>query len=129
MEDLLADVPAVQGRGLDGLHARHRARHLLGVRPVGGASEIVTPQHFAAANAIGAAIAQVGGEVDRIFTLGALSREAALEQAKTEAIGNAVAAGADAKTVEVVDVEEVPLAYLPGNAVRIAVKAVGELAI
>jgi len=102
---------------------------ILIVRPVGGASEIVTPQHFAAANAIGAAIAQVGGEVDRIFTLGALTREAALEQAKTEAIGNAVAAGAEAKTVEVVDVEEVPLAYLPGNAVRIAVKAVGDLAI
>ena len=30
--------------------------------------------------------------------------------------------------VDIVDVEEVPLAYLPGNATRIMVKAVGDLA-
>jgi hypothetical protein len=29
--------------------------------------------------------------------------------------------------VEIVEVEEVPLAYLPGNATRIMVKAVGDL--
>ena len=34
-----------------------------------GASELVKPQHFAVANAIGAAIAQVGGEIDRIVAL------------------------------------------------------------
>jgi hypothetical protein len=31
------------------------------------------------------------------------------------------------ETVEIVDVEDVPLAYLPGNATRVRVKAVGEL--
>ena len=30
-------------------------------------------------------------------------------------------------TVQVVDVEDVPLSYLPGNAVRVRVKAVGDL--
>ena len=39
----------------------------------------------------------------------------------------AVAAGARAETIEVVDVEDVPLAYLPGNATRVRVKVVGEL--
>jgi hypothetical protein len=29
--------------------------------------------------------------------------------------------------VEIVDVDEVPIAYLPGNATRIRVKAVGDL--
>ena len=29
--------------------------------------------------------------------------------------------------IEIVDVEDVPLAYLPGNATRVRVKAVGEL--
>jgi N-methylhydantoinase A/oxoprolinase/acetone carboxylase beta subunit len=101
---------------------------ILIVRPISGASEIITPEHHAVANAIGAAIAQVGGEVDRVFSLEAVSREEALNQAKTEATTKAVAAGADPATVEVVDVEEVPLAYLPGNATRIAVKAVGDLA-
>lgn len=92
-----------------------------------GASELVRPEHFAVANAIGAAIAQVGGEVDRVFSLDQLSREQALEQAKSEAVDKAIAAGARRDTVHVVDVEEVPLAYLPSNATRIRVKAVGEL--
>ena len=97
-------------------------------RPVAGASEIVKPEHFAVANAIGAAIAQIGGETDRIFSLAEMSRDDALAQAKEEATDKAVAAGADAATVEIVEVEEVPLAYLPGNATRIMVKAVGDLA-
>lgn len=97
-------------------------------RPVAGASEIVKPNHFAVANAIGAAIAQIGGETDRIFSLAGMTRDEALALAKQEAIDKAVAAGAMRETVEIVDVEEVPLAYLPGNATRIAVKAVGDLA-
>ena len=92
-----------------------------------GASEIIKPDHFPVANAIGAAIAQVGGECDRIFSLAELSRDEALGQAKTEASARAVKAGADAASLEIVDVEEVPLAYLPGNATRIMVKAVGDL--
>lgn len=97
-------------------------------RPVAGASEIIKPEHFAVANAIGAAIAQIGGETDRIFSLAEMSRDEALAQAKQEATDKAVAAGAAPETVEIVEVEEVPLAYLPGNATRIMVKAVGDLA-
>ncbi|RMF77688.1 MAG: hydantoinase/oxoprolinase family protein [Chloroflexi bacterium] len=96
-------------------------------RDVAGSSEMVKPDHYPVANAIGAAIAQVGGECDRIFSLAEMNRDEALEQAKAEASEKAVAAGADASSVEIVEVEEVPLAYLPGNATRIMVKAVGNL--
>ena len=92
-----------------------------------GASEILKPEHFAVANAIGAAIAQVGGEVDKVVSLAGQPREAALDAVRTEAVGKAVAAGALPSSVQIVDVEEVPLAYLPSNAVRIRVKAVGDL--
>lgn len=92
-----------------------------------GASEIIKPNHFSVANAIGAAIAQVGGECDRIFSLAEMTRDQALAQAKQEATDRAVNAGANADSIEIVDVEEVPLAYLPGNATRIMVKAVGDL--
>ena len=92
-----------------------------------GASEIIKPDHFPVANAIGAAIAQVGGECDRIFSLAELSRDEALDQAKQDATDRAVNAGANADSIEIVDVEEVPLAYLPGNATRIMVKAIGDL--
>ncbi len=100
---------------------------LLVKEDLAGASRVVKPDHFAVANAIGAAIAQVGGETDRIFSLAELPRERALEAAQREAVDKAVAAGADPDSVQVVDVEEVPLAYLPSNAVRIRVKAVGDL--
>lgn len=94
--------------------------------PIGGL-EVIKPDHFAVANAVGAAIAQVSGEVDRVYALAEIGREQALEDARQRAIDSAVAAGAARDTVEIVDVEDVPLAYLPGNATRVRVKAVGEL--
>jgi N-methylhydantoinase A/oxoprolinase/acetone carboxylase beta subunit len=92
-----------------------------------GASELIKPPHFAVANAIGAAIGQVGGEVDKVFALDEISREEALAEAKREATARATAAGAGEETVRIVDIDEVPLAYLPGSATRVRVKAVGEL--
>lgn len=38
-----------------------------------------------------------------------------------------MAAGASPSTVEIVDFDEVPIPYLPGNATRIRAKAVGDL--
>ena len=94
--------------------------------PIGGL-EVIKPNHFAVANAVGAAIAQVSGEVDRVYALADIGRDAALADAKSKAIEAAVAAGALRSSIEIVDVEDVPLAYLPGNATRVRVKAVGEL--
>ena len=51
----------------------------------------------------------------------------ALEKAKGEAIDMAVNAGAIRETVEIIEVEDVPLAYYPGNTCRVKVKAAGEL--
>jgi N-methylhydantoinase A/oxoprolinase/acetone carboxylase beta subunit len=94
---------------------------------IAGASDVYKPDHYEVANAVGVAIAQVSGEVDRIYSLDEQSREEAMEDARSEATDNAVTAGADRDSVEIVDVEEVPLSYLPGNAVRIKVKAAGAL--
>jgi hypothetical protein len=94
-----------------------------------GASEIYRPENGDVANAIGAAIAQCSGEIERIFSLEEHSREQALEIARQMARDEAVKAGADPHSVEIVDVHEVPLAYLPGNATRIRVRAAGNLAV
>lgn len=93
------------------------------------ASKVIRPENASVANAIGAAIAQVGGEIDRVFSLEGTSRDAVLDGAKREATERARAAGADPNTIGIVDIEEVPLSYLPGNATRIRVKAVGDLAV
>lgn len=94
--------------------------------PIAGL-HLILPDHFAVANAVGAAIAQVSGEVDRVYSLTDIGREEALNDAKRRATEAAIAAGARPDTIEIVDVEDVPLAYLPGNATRVRVKAVGEL--
>jgi N-methylhydantoinase A/oxoprolinase/acetone carboxylase beta subunit len=86
------------------------------------------PPYYQVANAVGAAIAQISGEVDRVYALSDIPRDKALADAKQQATDRAVAAGALAETVEIVEVEEVPLAYLPSNATRIRIKAVGDLA-
>jgi len=92
-----------------------------------GVSEVIRPHHFDAANAIGAAIASVSGQVDRIFHFGPGGRKAALDEASQEAKDHAVAAGADPDTVQIVELEEIPLAYLTSPAVRIRAKAAGAL--
>lgn len=92
-----------------------------------GASEVGRPPHYQVANAVGAAIAQISGEVDRVVSLTEVSRNEALAAAKQEAADRAIAAGADPATIHIVDVEDIPLAYLPSNATRVRVKAVGEL--
>jgi N-methylhydantoinase A/oxoprolinase/acetone carboxylase beta subunit len=92
-----------------------------------GVSEVIRPEHFDTANAVGAAIASVSGQVDRIFHLGPDGRQAALDEARDEARERAVAAGADPGTVRIVEMEEIPLAYLTSPAVRIRVKAAGTL--
>lgn len=92
-----------------------------------GASEVVRPPYATVANAIGAAIAQVSGEVDRIASLEGQSRETVLAAARADAIRAAIAAGADPNSVQIVEIEEIPLAYLPSSAVRLRVKAVGNL--
>ncbi|MFJ4274359.1 hydantoinase/oxoprolinase family protein [Streptomyces coelicoflavus] len=92
-----------------------------------GAGTVHRPEHSAVANAVGAAVARVGGETDRVYTTGTAGRESVVDEAKQEAVARAVAAGADPPTVRIVDFDEVPLPYLPGNATRIRAKAVGDL--
>ncbi len=92
-----------------------------------GASTVLRPGNGAVANAIGAAIAQVGGEVDRIVQVGARGRRRALDEVVQEAVDRAVAAGAIADSVHVVEIDEVPVSYLPGDALRVRAKAVGDL--
>ena len=96
-------------------------------RQIAGTTDTITPDHAAVANAIGAAIAQIGGEIDRVFSYEQLGREAAIEIAGNEARQKAVEAGAVPASIEIVELEELPLTYMPGGAVRLRAKAVGDL--
>ena len=90
-----------------------------------GVSEIVHVEHQAVANAVGAAIAQVSGEVDQIFQ--DMTRDQAIAAARRIAEERAVKAGASAASLKVVEIEDLPLAYLPGNSLRTRVRVVGDI--
>ncbi|WP_217496142.1 hypothetical protein [Arthrobacter sp. 24S4-2] len=102
---------------------------------VGGAAELVParignktvlrPDHASVANAAGAAIALVSGQAE-LVTPTAQRREA-IEQATEAAIVQAIAAGADAAEVRIVQISEVQLNYVAVPSTRLRVKAAGIL--
>ena len=95
---------------------------------IAGAAQVVKPDHFGCANAIGSAISKVSGTFEKLINYDEIPRDKALEQAKAEAVELAVAAGAIRDTVEIIEVEDVPLAYYAGNTNRVKIKAAGDLA-
>jgi N-methylhydantoinase A/oxoprolinase/acetone carboxylase beta subunit len=92
---------------------------------VEGCSEVIRVEHHAVANAVGAAIAQASGEVDQIFSN--VTRDHALSAARAEAENRAVAAGATREGLKLVELEDIPLSYLPGDARRVRVRVVGDI--
>ena len=92
-----------------------------------GVEECLRPPHHDSANAVGAAIAKVAGEVDTIEVLAGRDENAAIEAAKKAAINVAIANGADDKDVKIVDIKKIPLQYVTNKATRFVMKAVGSL--
>ena len=96
-------------------------------RELATASSVIVPDHAGVANAIGAAIAQVGGEVEQLVSFSKHSRARVLADMTREAQAKAVAAGAEPKTLRVLDIEETSVSYMDDDAARIRVKVVGDL--
>jgi N-methylhydantoinase A/oxoprolinase/acetone carboxylase beta subunit len=134
VNEALARIRAMIEEGVDRMKTDARDAPLIAVGGgsflvpprLAGISEVLDVPHQAVANAVGAAIAQVSGEVDQIFQ--DLPREEAIARARAAAEDKAVAAGADRGTISVVEVEDLPLSYLPGNSLRTRVRVVGEIA-
>ncbi len=90
--------------------------------------EVISPKHNDLANAVGAAIAQVSGQVSRVVLLNDdIDRDTAIKQVTEEATKIAVKRHADPKSISVLTVSDMPLSYLPGNNLLINVTVVGNL--
>ena len=90
-----------------------------------GVARVVRVPHGGCANAVGAAIAQVSGEVDQVFQ--GKTRGEAIALARALADERAIEAGASRQSLDMVEAEDTPIAYLPGNAMRVRVKVVGDI--
>ncbi len=102
MKETAADVPVVLGGGAI----------LIVDDPVAGVARVVRPAHGDVENAIGAALAQVGGEVDQVVSLETTLRERAIMEATMRAQEIAVRAGAVPVSLQTIAVDEIPIAYL-----------------
>ena len=101
---------------------------LLVTRKPDAASELHRPEHAGVANAIGAAIAQIGGEAERLVSYRDLPRQEAIAEVSSEAVELAVTAGAQRDTVKIADIEETTLSYMDEGSTKLRIKAVGDIA-
>ena len=92
------------------------------------ASKLYRPENAGVANAIGAAIAQIGGEAERMLSYRETPREEAIKSVTDAAKARAIKAGADASTLQAVDIEETAIPYMDEGATRVRVKVIGDLA-
>ena len=127
-----AFVAALQG-AIDRMWGAHAAPPLVVVgeggdlvpEDVPGVSEVMRPAEGDVACAIGMTVAPVNGQADVIHADRGARRADALRAARSLAVGRAVAAGADARRVDVVEVTEPPLSNLLGPAIGVRVRASG----
>jgi len=103
--------------------------NILVSRPLKGVSELHRPEHASVANAIGAAIAQVGARIKRIVEYGDSGRDQVIAQISEQVTRDVIEAGGIAETVKIVEIEEMQMTYLQANAVSLKIRAVGDLAI
>ncbi len=91
------------------------------------ASEILRPKYSGVANAIGAAMSQIGGEVERMVSYLDTPRSEAIKMISDEAKALAVAAGALEESVRIADVDETTISYMAEGSTKLRIKAVGDI--
>ncbi|OLN92245.1 Hydantoin utilization protein A 1 [Colletotrichum chlorophyti] len=90
-----------------------------------GASKVLKPEWAGVANAIGAAIARVSATIDTVKSTESRTTQEILSEVEEEAKKKAIAAGAIASSVQTVDLDTIPLAYI-ANKTRFIVRAAGD---
>jgi N-methylhydantoinase A/oxoprolinase/acetone carboxylase beta subunit len=91
-----------------------------------GATEVLRHPHANVANAIGAALSQVSGDVDKVYSLAGIDRESILAEVVAAAQAQALDRGAVRESLRLVEMEEIPLGEQV-DAVRVRAKVIGDL--
>ncbi|MEV4318889.1 hypothetical protein [Actinocrispum sp. NPDC049592] len=118
-KDAPGDLPLI----VSGPGAKAFAKSL--PRKPNGVLDVVCPPDTEAAAAVGAAAAPVSGEARRIVPLGSPHLDEIRAAVREAARASAMRAGADPAGVEVISVDEKPLAYLSEPTVVLRVRAAG----
>lgn len=90
-----------------------------------GASRVIKPEWSGVANAIGAAMARVSAVIDTVKSTEKTSAKELQAEIEAEAKKKTIEAGASAESVEIVEVEALPLPYIAYKS-RFIVRAAGD---
>jgi len=93
-----------------------------------GVSQVVRPEHFEVANAIGVALGDISGQLDRIVPIAVSRRAQIMAELEQQAKSIAIEAGACPIGVTIIEKSEIPLSYLQGDMVHVKIKAAGQIA-
>lgn len=117
MKTSAASVPVIMVGGGSALFPDH----------LEGVSQVVRPEHFEVANAIGVALGEISGQFDKIVPIEPTLREEVLLTLEEQAKQLAIEAGACGENVSIIERSEIPLSYLQGNMVHVKIKAAGHI--
>ncbi|MCC3646788.1 hydantoinase/oxoprolinase family protein [Cytobacillus oceanisediminis] len=92
-----------------------------------GTTEVILPNHFEVGGAIGTTIAEIGASAEMAVDLAVENRNEAIDRVVAQAKMNVQNAGAIAGTEEIIDVEEIPFAYMPGKKQKVRVRVKGKV--
>lgn len=120
---------APRGLVIEGVQTSLAAADLIevGSGAAGRAGEVTVLDVPDRAGAVGAASSRIVGLVDRIVSSGRSRDPEVIERAGRDAREQALLAGALEETIEVGEISESPLAYVPGDLVRLRVTATGRV--
>lgn len=90
-----------------------------------GTSATYHPTHFEVAGAVGATLAEIAAYAENVIDMEQTDRTAGIEETTEMAKQNAVRNGAVYETIEVIDIEEIPFTYMPGEREKIRVRVKG----
>lgn len=95
-------------------------------KDISGTSEVVKPEHFEVGGAVGTTIAEIGSYAEGVVDLEIENRETAINNVIEKAKDNLKLAGGIRNSAEVIDIEEIPFAYMPGKREKIRVRVKGK---
>ncbi|MBM7714834.1 N-methylhydantoinase A/oxoprolinase/acetone carboxylase beta subunit [Bacillus thermophilus] len=94
---------------------------------VEGTSKVIHPDHFEVCGAVGATIAEIGSHAEGVADLEIDDRQEAINHVIEMAKNNLEVAGGVRETAEIIDIEEIPFAYMPGKRQKIRVRVKGKI--
>ncbi|AOV08015.1 hydantoinase/oxoprolinase N-terminal domain-containing protein [Sporosarcina ureilytica] len=96
-------------------------------KDIAGTSKVINPDHFEVCGAVGATIAEISAYAEAVFDLEIEDRKEAINKVIESAKNNLEVAGGLKDTATIMDIEEIPFAYMPGKRQKIRVRVKGEI--